>query len=301
MTVSGQFTLNGTPTAGAKITIIDTDATPSSVVGTATTDANGDWGVDVGYTTTLHALLEYKDPDTGELHQSHSKPFVHHESTTTEPAFWSEALHRYNHNEGSGTTITDTGAAASLADATITGGVWDSTTFKYEGTSVSYDGVDDSSAVPNRSTLTGFDTGMTIVTWVYPSSTTVRQDFIDGPGYALRIDTNWQVYLYHADGTFTRYNFTGGPAPIANGWNRIGFRWTSGNHIDLFHNGTIYAGADAGLGGAGTPVASVQSSTSSLYFSDPGQVYGGLMDGPVMVWNRALTDQEILDDYNAFA
>lgn len=300
MTASGTFTLDGTATGGAKVYVIDTETDPSTVVGTTTTAADGTWSVDVNSTTTIEAILEYEDPNTGEVYKVLNKPYVAHESA--EPAAWSDALHRYNHNEGSGTTIADTGAAGTLADATISGATWNTTNFQYEGASVSYDGVDDSSTAPNRSTLTGFTTGMSLVTWLYPNDITTRQDAIDGPGYAIRIESgNWQVFLYHdSDGSYTRYNFSSGPHPTADAWNRIGFRWTSGNHIDLLLNGSVYAGSTAGIGGNGAAVNTVLSSTNDLYFSDPSTVYNGLMDGPVMVWDRALTDQEVQDDYNAF-
>lgn len=294
MALSGTFTLDGTATGGAKVSVIDTGSDPSTVVGTTTTASDGTWSVDVSATTTTESILEYEDPDTGEVYRALNKPYVAHE--LAEPAFWSEALHRYNYDEGSGTTLTDSGSAATLSDATISGGTWTTSQSQYGGASVDYAAADSASA-PNQSTMSGYDTGMTALMWVYYQSQPANMsNLIDVDGsWALRAyDTGFRLRLT-SGGSGNNFDVYNNVAPSAGDWTRLGIRWSSGNAPELLRNGSVIAHDYTG----GTIPSALDSSTSSLRLPSTDDV-ARYVDGPVMVWNRALTDQEVVDDYNAF-
>lgn len=289
-------TLDGTAIEGAQIAVINNDT--GAVLGETTTDVDGNWAITVSGGQTVHVLAEYDD-GAGNLYQEHSKPFVAVEST--EPAFWSNALHRYNHDEGSGSTVTDTGAAGTLSDGTITGSVWDSTVSQYQGVSLSHDGTDDYVTATRQDTMDGFTTGMSAVCWVRPRDVTARQTLARvHSSWDFRIDSGqWHIYMWdESTGNYTRWVFNS-PAPATDTWYRAGFRWTSGAHPVVFVDGATYT-HDA-TGGAGVAVDTVSTSTNNLEMPADTNYYNGYLDGPLMIWDYALTDQEVQDDYNAFA
>lgn len=303
MTVSGTFTLDGTGTGGATVTVIDTDASPSTVVGTATTAADGTWSVDVGTETTLENLLVYED-ESGTVHKVHNKPYVAH--TTSEPSFWSDALHRYEFTEGSGTTVADTGSAGTLSDATITGGAW-TTNAVHEGQAVSCDGSDDYIRAPNVSTFSGFDTGMTALGWFYHRSGSRA-------GLMTCYDTtnnnrSWLFETYHANGLneyqlllsddgSNFYNWRWENFVVTSAWHRVGLRWTAGNDPELLYDGSVYAPDSTD-----TTVSSLYQSNAVLDMGRSTYTTGRFHDGihdDAMIWDRALTDTEVQEDYDAY-
>jgi hypothetical protein len=81
MPVEGQFTIDGTGTGGATVTVIDDGADPPTVIGTATTASDGSWSVDIGSTTTVQCILEYEEG--GTVYRTHSKPYIAAEVATT--------------------------------------------------------------------------------------------------------------------------------------------------------------------------------------------------------------------------
>lgn len=294
-TVTGPaVTLDGNPVEGALVAVINNDT--GEVLDWTTTDVDGNWTTTVAGGQTVQARIKYRDAN-GDLYQEYNKPDIVVEAT--EPTTWAEALHRYNHDEGTGTTLADTGAATA-ADATLTGATWDTANFKYGGASVSYDGVDDSAEAPARDTQDGFTSGMTVLSWVYPRDVTARQDVATvGSSWIVRIDSgSWHIYVYDgASGSYTRYVLNT-PAPTVDTWYRYGFRWTASNHVEILVDGAAYP-HDA-IGGAGTAADTIASTANPLDIASP-QLYNGLIDGPLMIWDRALTDAEVQDDYNAFA
>lgn len=126
-------TLDGSPIAGAEITVINNDT--GAVLGTTTTDAAGNWAITVDGDQTVHALAKYED-SSGTLYQEHSKPFVVVESTGpvgTEANWWPI-------DEGSGTTLFDN--AGALNSQSWVGATWQ-TGDGNGGYHLSFDGVDD--------------------------------------------------------------------------------------------------------------------------------------------------------------
>ena len=266
-------------------------------VATTTSNADGTYTLTVAGGGDYHVKCEYEDAD-GQYH-TYSYPYIYREAT--EPLAWDDALHRWNHDEGSGTTLTDTGAAGTLADATINGGTWDTSNFQYEGASVDYTIADGDNAIaPNRDTMTGFTEGMTVLTWIYPRDASTRQTVSRvSSSWIFRIDGgDWDVYLYDADtGDYTHYYY-GDTVVDTNTWQRAGFRWTAGEHVEVIDNSTI--NAHSSMGGQGTAISNVASSTSDMEMPGSSNPIDGLIDGPLMVWDRALSDSEIQDDYDAF-
>lgn len=82
MTVSGTFTIDGTGTGGATVTVIDIDTSPPTVLGTTTTASDGTWSVDPGIDTTVECLLEYDDGS--HQYKVRSKPYISHSAASTE-------------------------------------------------------------------------------------------------------------------------------------------------------------------------------------------------------------------------
>ena len=294
--ISGTATYeDGTALSGATVTAEDQEA--GEVVGTTTTNADGTYTITDVPGTTAQVLIEYEE--NGTVYRDYAKPYVTVE--TVEPTFWSDALHRYNHDEGSGSTLTDTGAAGTLSDGTITGSVWDSSISQYQGASLDHDGTDDYVTATNQDTMDGFTTGMTVVCWLRPRDTSARQSFATvGSSWIIRVDSGqWHVYIWDdSTGDYTRWAYDTYP-PATDTWFRVGFRWSSGNHTELIADGTTYT-HDA-TGGAGVAVDTVATSTSDLEMPGTSNQYNGYMDGPLMIWDYALTDQEVQDDYDAFA
>ena len=120
--IEGTFSIDGTPTQGAKITAIDTAAASPTVVDTARTDDVGKYLAEVGYETTVMALAEYEDPATGELVQAPGKPFI---DVTTPPTPLPQPvgtpLAWWPNDEGSGTVMADN---VGTLDGTINGATW---------------------------------------------------------------------------------------------------------------------------------------------------------------------------------
>ena len=292
--ISGTVTWDdGTPIQGATVIA----RLGSQEVVTTTSNADGTYTLTVAGGGNYHVKCQFEDAN-GQ-YRTYSYPYIYREAT--EPLAWNDSLHRWNHDEGTGTTLTDTGAATTLADATITGGSWETVNFQYGGASVDYVLAEgDYATAPNRSTMTGFTGGMTFLTWIYPRDATTRQTVARvSSSWIFRIDGgDWDVYLYDADtGSYTHYYY-GNTVVDTNTWQRAGFRWRPGEHVEVIENGTI--NAHTSTGGQGTAVANMASSASDMEMPGSSLPIDGLIDGPMMIWDRALTDAEVQDDYAAF-
>ena len=163
MTASGQFDIDGTGTGGATVYVIDTDASPPTVVGTATTNSDGTWSVDVGLETTIESKLEYQDPDTGEVYQVHNKPYVSHT-----PSIFTDATNRWDFtsSDAGTTTVVDQNGTNDLS---ITGASWISA--GYDGHGLSFDGVDDYANTSAGITSNAEETWAVLARGIDPSAT----------------------------------------------------------------------------------------------------------------------------------
>ena len=303
MTASGQFTIDGTGTGGATVYVIDTDASPSTVVGTTTTNADGTWSVDVGSDTTIESILEYEDPDTGEVYKVLNKPYVTH--TSPAPTFFDEALHRYEFAEGSGSTVADTGSAGSLADLELYNGPSWTTDAVHEGWAIALDGTDDYGRAPNRDTMSGFTEGMTFLCWAKLEQVDSRV------GIATCYDTtnderSWyfeqnslnDIRVYYSANGADFYRDIYSTFDLYNEWVRLGFRWSSGSNINFLINGTAYAPDTAD-----TNVSSLYQTSSPLDLGRATHSTDRYLSGQLddtMLWDRALTDSEVQEDYDYY-
>lgn len=296
--ITGTATLDGAALANAKITAIND--TQGVVEATTTTAADGTYTLTVTGGDTYHVLFEYDD-GAGTQYQDHSQPFVAVESSA--PAFWSESLHRYQFTEGSGTTVADSGSAATLSDLTLNGPSW-TTDAIHEGWATSYDGTDDYATASSQSTMSGYTSGMTCLLWAKIENQTGRLGIV-GVYDSNNADRSWIFeqnsqnelrVFYSADGT--NYTNSGWSSFSSYGqWIRFAIRWESGQSFAMFMDGTEVSPSWSGstvaeLYQSSAPLDIARSTLSSAFLA--GQV------DDLHLYDRALTDQEIQDDYNAY-
>ena len=206
-----------------------------------------------------------------------------------------------NSYSGSGNTWTDLSSEGN--DATFTSSVvYDSNdgggSFVFDGTK----------AVVNSSQLGGISaTDHTIICWVNPNH--IGEGDVIGTDGTSFGDVLLMVYVHargfampgirgHVWSSSRNANTTNSTALIENGnWYMITQRVTWGGNIDLFQNETITASQSL-LGDAPTTYATSNKLVIGGRVESGGPSFDGNI-GIVSIYNRALTDSEISEEYNA--
>ncbi len=164
-----------------------------------------------------------------------------------------------------------------------------------------FDGVDDFVTVPNASALIAGSQTLSLTCWVYPANTSIS--FPNYDGFAgFRNDTSCDFYLVQHGPTAVeaRFRGSGGVAGTTTFGNLLINQWQhlvityNGNNLVLYHNGVQVNSTLA----SGT----ISLLTKPFLIGDLLYVYThfylqGKVD-EVSLWNKTLTQEEILDIYN---
>ena len=172
-----------------------------------------------------------------------------------------------------------------------------------------FDGIDDYTLSETGATLTGSNS-VTFSTWVRYSSNT--SDGLTGLFLQGNLSTNWGLRL-ELEGTSYSGKFVAGAAanylsggtvagvyaystdvPSGNTWYNLTGVWRSGTSLKLYVNGVLNSTTTTTRNNirAGTPLAR----WSTGYYN---AIYYNIDVGLQYVYNRALSDSEVLQNYNA--
>jgi len=195
---------------------------------------------------------------------------------------------------GSGTAWTD--LSANSNNGTLTNGPTYSTS---NGGSIVFDGVDDIVSIPDSNIL-DITTSISLESWIYATKSTGIQNVISKSSFSQnnsyiypRTDDGWtNVSFYLAVPTF-------GPSPILTAsWpSRDAWHHT----VATYDGATMKIYIDGVLSNSKSQSGTISTNTNSLTIgSQPGygEYYGGRVSG-AKIYNRALTAQEIQQNYNA--
>ena len=172
--------------------------------------------------------------------------------------------------------------------------------------SVVFDGVDESITVPNSNSLVLSSTG-TLTSWCRPN-TLIQESFAGLIGKTSGGDGGQQSYYLHwrqfqsiisagiqNEGT---YNLISCPLPTVINWNYFVFTW-NGSQLNLYQNGESVA----------TPVTqTINCQNIDTTIDIGGNLFKGAggnindFNGNIaitQIYNRSLTSQEVLQNYNA--
>lgn len=197
----------------------------------------------------------------------------------------------YHMNEGSGISIND--ETNNQNDGTIHGATWTSGG-KY-GNTLSFDGVDDYVEVSDDPSLDIIDK-ITIEAWVYPRSIgdgnyhRVVDKYYWGTGYALRIEPDGKFSL-NVNG------WLGSDIALpGNSWSYIA-GVSDGTYSTLYLNGQVVK-----TGQIAFPSGSMKANDLPVrigcWAGGQQSHFDGVID-EVVIWNKKLSSQEILDYYNS--
>jgi hypothetical protein len=195
----------------------------------------------------------------------------------------------YSFNEGNGASITD--ASGNGHTGTISGAIW-SSEGKF-GNTLSFDGVNDRVTIPSSSLL-NLTTGMTLETWVYPTTATnyraiaVKLSGVDSV-YWFGVSPGPKASIFLAPSGAPEVALHSATLPL-NTWSHISFTYNTGT-LRLYLNGL--------LAGTITTASSLPASSDPLMVGgDPwGQYFQGRID-ELRIYSRALTQTEIQTDMN---
>jgi hypothetical protein len=174
------------------------------------------------------------------------------------------------------------------------------------GGSIVFDGADDYSTVPYQPSL-GLSTQGSINIWCYP--TTLSQGLYAGLlGMTINGTGGGQSYLIHwrkANNTIQAaiqnngtYNIIDTPLPTSISWYNFVFTW-NGSFLNLYQNGVIANNPIPQTINAQALTSSVDVGGRMFGFDGGGQGYFAGYIPTAQIYNRALSAQEVLQNYNA--
>jgi hypothetical protein len=192
---------------------------------------------------------------------------------------------------GTGTTWTD--LSSNLNNGTLINGPTFSSS---NGGSIVFDGVDDTTIVTDSNSL-DLSSAITIETWIYPTKSTGVQNVIsksnstNNNGYIFpRTDNAWAAVIFYLHiGGWTTLSATW---PGLNIWTHTAATYDGSNMI-VYING-LQANSKAQSGTIATNVNNLTLGDQPSY----NEFYGGRL-AKGLIYNRALTAAEILQNFNA--
>jgi hypothetical protein len=164
------------------------------------------------------------------------------------------------------------------------------------GGSIVFDGVDDTGVISNAN-LTGF-TEITINVWYYSNSATsqaLTRSFNVGNAFILHY-RGAGFYLVASDGTVSEY-LGWQTSPPALQWVMLTARWRLGI-MSLYQNGIKQTNERSFAGGTTGILASINTIQLGYFFNSFQSWTNGKISN-FQIYNRALSDSEILQNYNA--
>ena len=203
-------------------------------------------------------------------------------------------------DEGTGTIAQDTSGNNNIGTLT-NGPIW---VDGKSGKAVKFDGVNDNISVPNSASLNMGTQDFTITAWAnFDELTTARHGIIakitgdptNGPamGYGYMIHVHNNKYLrFSVTGGVNIYRFAQYALTGANvtGWHFVTGTWNAAtNTAKLYLDGSEVASNTFASGTVGNI-----DNTNNLVI---GSTYKGILD-EVYIWNRALSANEVLAEYN---
>jgi hypothetical protein len=203
-------------------------------------------------------------------------------------------------DEGSGTTTADSSGNSNTG--TFSGSPLPTWTTGITGDGLAFSGSGGFVNIPSSASLNNLQSqaggGMTLVAWVYPTSTNANQIFLDkgvwtfgffGPGAAI---------LSHACSTGQVQAYTGSNSVPFNQWSQIVATWTgspSGASMAIYLNGTPITRNSQDCSGTMSDDSSYALTLGgTLYNRNP---FAGTLDD-IRVYNRALSASEVKALYN---
>jgi hypothetical protein len=172
------------------------------------------------------------------------------------------------------------------------------------GKALEFDGIDDYVEIPHSDSISGFTNALTVSFWIKPGDTTRRQTmlnkfnaengqkgwFIDSPSYS-----GTDLGFYASQDGINYVEWHANYAPVTGTWYHITVVWKSGEITKFYVNG-----AQVSTSGTAT-ISQIYNNVGvplyigkSQYASD--REFKGMID-EVKVWNRALTAEEIMNEY----
>jgi hypothetical protein len=206
---------------------------------------------------------------------------------------------------GSGTTWRD------LSGNNYTGTLTNGPTFNgSNGGSISFDSTDDFVSVGNIGTITNF----TVLVWCYPTNVISYRNVLDcnfnynattgniGPRLEMNSSGNLSWYYSNITNTNDSYYVQAvmNSGFVANSWYCIGITYNSSGNTST----TYYNGYDTGISRTsnGTPTGFVGTMSNVIlgkgFFLDGTRLYAGRISN-TLIYNRALSATEVLQNYNA--
>jgi chitodextrinase len=241
--------------------------------------------------TNLNASTSYSYRVRAVDAAGNVSPFSNVASATTAASSLG-AVAAYGFDEGTGLTAADATGNGN-AGALTNGPTW--TAGKYGG-ALSFDGNNDFVLVNSSASLT-LTNAMTLEAWVFPTSSAggwhaIMQKEVDA--YFLHSGGGGPPLDPTAGGTFSGQlsYFAASSLMTLNSWNHVAFTW-DGSIMRLYVNGVAAATQNRG--------GTLQSTTTPLRIggnSPYGEMFQGRID-EVRIYNRALTQTEVLSDMNS--
>ena len=157
------------------------------------------------------------------------------------------------------------------------------------------DGVDDFIEINTTDLLNGASQ-FTFTAWCYPISTNNNDMIIawrNGSDYSFLgwgNNTNAFVQTTGSD----KYRYSANDSITENKWNYIAATGVTGERLNMYINGVLSNGTRAGY------MSNLAQSSNIIFGNDPGfSRYWDGYQGPIQIYNRALSAQEIKQNYNA--
>jgi hypothetical protein len=204
--------------------------------------------------------------------------------------FWLDANDKTSY-PGSGTTWTDLSRTAS-SGSLVNGPTYDSGS----GGSIVFDGVDDYCWTSNISSLPSGGAARTMCFWVNPSNVTPP---IIAPIFGFGLNSQpGKFFMGSISSTSTiqlwgnTINYTSTFTLSANTWAYVAYVYAS-NYITVYKNGVADAGSSITLDTVANSPVQIGDVQSNPYSRFSGKIPSGY------IYNRALSAQEILQNYNA--
>lgn len=218
--------------------------------------------------------------------------------SNTSPYLSSKLVAHYKFDEGNGTTANNSVNDSSL-NGTITGATWSKE--NKSGKSISFlDTSNDYILSNNNANLSG---DQTFSTWVYPKSTSGLEGIITNHNHETNsniginmVGTRYSISIGYTDGS-REYNTKQSNQTVAlNKWTHLTLKYNlNENSISLYINGK--------LDNQWTLTKTVKFTSGKILIGQWSTAYlgnykfNGLID-EVKIYNTALTDEEIKQDYN---
>ena len=201
-------------------------------------------------------------------------------------------------NEGAGTSAADS-SGNNNTSTLLNGLTWG--TGKY-GSGLSFDGANDYLSAPNSPSLDITGTGLTLSTWLKPSTASTGDQVVLGKHWNTTMTSPYYQYGLELLTNGTRPVFligtTTGLRSVAmtgsltkNVWSHLAIVW-NGSTVQFYVNGAPVS--------SGSLSASITARGNPLRLgadADPWQFYGGLLDD-MRIYNRAQTAAEVQADMN---